>query len=334
MEGTRATTNTTLKGLYRKLKAVGFSAPFLRQNVLPDWWEDSLAAIPANRLMIESIISRQLGFDLESLRNPDAPLQLQPKASARFKLRAGLDASNVEVMHSLAARLAEISIMCIVQTLRTERSPAQEIRVRLLENTSCINHETLLKYCWDIGVPVVHLCQRPTGAKHLDGAAICVDGKPAIVIGCQRKQPAWHLFILAHELGHIMLNHLPESNDAVWDDKVDIQLRDKCEREANEFAVALLAGNPNIKFAPTASWLTAEELAESARSLGEQMRIDPGYVALNYAWNQKLMAVGIGAVNHLYPNANVFDSYRKYYDSLDFECVPDDSAHFFDSLTS
>ena len=49
-----------MQDLYTRLVTIGFDADFLRRAVLPDWWEDSLAGVPANRALAEAAIARHL----------------------------------------------------------------------------------------------------------------------------------------------------------------------------------------------------------------------------------------------------------------------------------
>ena len=96
----------------------------------------------------------------------------------------------------------------------------------------------------------------------------------------------------------------------------------------------LLLGNPNTKFAPRFSWLTAAELAENAQSLGEELSIDPGVIALNYAWNQGFMEVGTAALNLLVPDADAAAQFRSHYHNLDLDSLPEDSRRVFECLTT
>ena len=105
------------------------------------------------------------------------------------------------------------------------------------------------------------------------------------------------------------------------------------ERQANDFAIELLTGDPNTKFAPRYSWLNANDLAENARSLGEEMHIDPGVIALNYAWNQGFIQVGQAALKVLEPEADAAVIFREQYSRLDLDSLPDDSRRVFDCLT-
>src|SRR3982751_6031991 len=73
--------NLEMKDLYKRLRAVGFDEDYVRRNLLPDWWDDSLAAVPSNRAIAEASISRMLGFPIGDLRNEKQALQLPSVAT-------------------------------------------------------------------------------------------------------------------------------------------------------------------------------------------------------------------------------------------------------------
>ena len=76
-----------MKDIYERLKLLGIDAPFVRARILPDWWEDALATVPATRSIAEFAISRFFGIPIVSLRDPHAPLSLPTLPHAKLKLR-------------------------------------------------------------------------------------------------------------------------------------------------------------------------------------------------------------------------------------------------------
>jgi len=53
---TMAVTNP-MRDIYSRLKPLGFDSGFVRELLLPDWWDDELARVPANRAIAEATIS-------------------------------------------------------------------------------------------------------------------------------------------------------------------------------------------------------------------------------------------------------------------------------------
>jgi hypothetical protein len=193
----------------------------------------------------------------------------------------------------------------------------------------------LLDYCWSIGVPVLHLDHFPKNARRPDGFAARVNGRPVVVLCVRKRQPAWLLFILAHELGHIARGHIAEDG-SLLDDRVEEASQDGEEREANAFAAELLTGTPPRRFRAAGRWSNAEELADDARRIGRQQMIDPGHVVLNYAYSmgQDFYAVANAALARLEPHANAVDAIRSVMaDRLDWSRLPDDSSEFLMRVT-
>lgn len=55
---------------------------------------------------------------------------------------------------------------------------------------------------------------------------------------------------------------------------------------------------------------------------------------MNYAWGQQFFAVGNAALNELEPNANAPELIRqKMRDYLEWDQLPEESAHFFRRIT-
>jgi hypothetical protein len=323
-----------MRDLYDRLKLLGFNRTFLRECVFPEWWEDEMASVPANRAIVEAILSRQLSLDLAALRDPHGDVVLQPTLAARYKMRAGLDPCQLDVAQVVAARLATIAASCFDTPLMLKELSTVAIRNRILHiGAPWVGLDQLLDVCWEIGVPVVHLCRLPQSSKKMDGMVCWAEGRPVIVMACQRKATAWQLFILAHELGHVACGHLLPDSPHILDDKVDTNVREQQEKEANEFAVTLLTGKKGMVFRPQSSFLTGAELAETATELGTDLKIDPGFIALNYSWNQTFFPVAMAAINLIEPEANAAAVFRSRYTHLDLEALPQDSQRLFQCLT-
>jgi hypothetical protein len=321
-----------MKDLYDRLAPLGFDENFLKAYVLPGWWQDHLAEIPSNRAYAEAIIARQLGIKPASLRDQNQRLRLRPSATLRCKRRGAV--ADVSVAQVLGARLALLADKCYVGNRRPLPGSASDIRAAILErgDAQAVGLTQLLRYCWDVGIPVIHLSQVPRGKKKVDGMAAQIDDRYVIVVASQKRHPAWHLFIVAHELGHLAHRHLRQGELSI-DPKVDIRLADAEEQEASTFAVELLTGRPDTSFRPAGRWARAQELADGARQIGAKLRIDPGYIALSYAHSQNFWAVGQAALKELEPEGDASAPYREWYGPLETERLPEDSRYVFERLT-
>ena len=86
----------------------------------------------------------------------------------------------------------------------------------------------------------------------VDGASGYIEGVPFALIAARSFTPRM-LFTLAHELGHIILHHDPQTGGAIIDQVADWHHfgggSDPREKEANEFASALLMPAPAVGIA-------------------------------------------------------------------------------------
>ncbi len=192
-----------------------------------------------------------------------------------------------------------------------------------------ISLAALVDYCWSVGIPVVHLTSI-IKTKMPDGLAVKVRGRSVIVLCKQARFTAWLLFILAHELGHILLGHIPE-NGALIDEDVNKNVSDAEEIEANNFAIELLTGEKDCRFHTTGRWPNATDLARHARKMGRERKIDPGHIALNYAhtMGKDFFPVANGALGKLEPEREALGIVRqKMAEHLDWSSLPEDSSEF------
>lgn len=326
--------STGMQDLYERLSGLGFTRKFLRDCVLPDWWEDSMAAVPSNRAHVEVLISRQLGLALSALRDPAAPLRLEAKAQARYKRRQNLADGEFDVAQALGSRLATIAGLACEGAYHPADLSAGALRAELLSSRPWVGFEDLVQLCRRRGIPVVQLSRLPERAKRMDGMATWADSRPVIVIASRRKQPAWLLFILAHELGHIACGHVSPGSAAMVDSGVGPTAQSREEEEANGYAMELLTGNRDLALRPRLWRVTAAQLADSAVSLGKQLHIDPGVIALNYAWNQRFFQVGQAALRLLHPDGDGARVISSGYEHLCLDEIPDDTRRMFECLTA
>lgn len=140
-----------------------------------------------------------------------------------------------------------------------------KIRTKILSDRQYIDLESVLNFCWNHGIPVVHFHEFPKGIKKFQGMVACFDKRPVIIISPKDKSFAKLLFIVLHELGHIYKNHL--NNNILIDEKVKLGNSDDEEVEANEFAIELMFGQPSKSYNSFKKVITGEQLAELAENI-------------------------------------------------------------------
>jgi hypothetical protein len=326
-----------MKALVRRLKSIHIPEGYLRSVVLPEWWNDEAALNPTGYAEALGYVARHLRLDLGKLQNEDAPLGFVPLPKAKFKLRRDTTQAQVFPTAALAFRAVRTALDAFNGTLEPIPSTASETRKQILSSSqSYISLNNLLDWCWQKGLPVVHVSSLPKTAKvkKMDGIAVNDDGRFAIALCSGHRQSAWLLFHLAHELGHISLGHVSEPgvlfDQDTRDDKQD------SEKDATQFALELVNGSAGVSFkAPR--WLRARDLASAARDAGRQFGVDPGAVALNYAWNseEQQFAAANAALGLLEPDADAPALVRqKMLDHLDLSLLPEETAAWLLRITT
>ncbi len=260
-----------MKPLYRRLSEVGLTREFVKKTALPSWWEDDVATNPAGYAQLLLLLSRHLGLELRSLQDESTRLRLRDFGTCKFKKRADVSEDELLLARVMATRAAQLAAEATTTPLASLPENAEDIHQQILGGSApWVGLAELLDWCWSAGIPVLHLDHFPKSARRPDGFAVRVHGRPVIVL-CQRaKFSAWLLFILAHELGHIALNHITEDG-ALVDDYVDDASLDVEEQQANAFAEELLTGQREKRFMAADRWPMTEEFADSTSFVGEKM---------------------------------------------------------------
>jgi len=342
---TRATKKTApMRDIYDRLKALGFKKNWLKLYVLPEWWEDDLAKTPSARSEIEIFLSRMLGVELATLRNPDVPLEFADAPRARFKRHANSSDENLKLVRALGSRLGSLAAAACQDTptssaekrLSLSTLSSQDVRGKILESGArWIGLKELLDFCWAQGIPVIH-ATLPQGYKKHDGMALCPHGRPVIITFDGNHSPALQAFTVAHELGHHVLGHVG-ANGEILDDKIERADTDEEEFAANRFAVELLLGlDEKIRgFRYNRTWPKAEVLAKQVTQFGGTHSIHPGVLLMNLCHlNPPMRPLAMGALKVIEQGEDAFGQYADKMSILDNEAWNDDEAVFFERLTS
>lgn len=291
-----------MRDLFQRLSRAGFDKGFVRSAVLPDWWDDDLAAVPFNRALAEGAVASHLPFTVAQLRDPMTPLILPEPAGECFKRNRGSDVGRCAASLAVVRRAAAL-VAANVPDLPAFAGPATAaaIREHLLAAGGTVDLASLAAYCWAAGVPVVPVARLPKTAVKFDGVAMWSGGRPLVVLASGRDGPPWLAFDLAHELGHIMRGHVGPGSGVHVDRhlKDGAEVEDTEEREADRFALELLTGRPaGLPFTPTLG-LTGPKLATAARAFAAGTGIDPGIVCLFYARSADRWGAAAVALNEM-----------------------------------
>jgi len=327
--------NQHIKDLYDRLKGLGFNANFIRATVLPDWWEDSLASVPANRAMAEIAISRLLGLPITDLRKPRASLKFPAMASFRLKRSGRTTHNEVRAAVLVAEKVAEIAAdaMAGLPAFSAAMS-AQEIRREILTKRPHVNLESLVEFCWGRGIVVLHVDPDRLPGKKFQGLAMFVDQRPVLILGSAKDSPPWLAFHLAHEVGHVFGKDVEPGDDPIVDGDIDKADNSRQEHTADRFATEVLTGKPTMEFR-AAYGMTGPKLANAVRDYGLQNAFDPGTVALIYGRSAQRWGPAQIALKCLGQSAGgkeiIADALAEH---LDLSDLPESAARFLSCLSS
>lgn len=282
----------TMATLYQALAELGLPKKYVQQFALPDWWDPELEDSPGGLPTGAAYVSRRLNLEFDSLMAGKP--QFSQAYHAKFKLKAGTDSEKLRVGYAIALRLAELIAYCCPQGYGLAgQLSARRIREQILATHSEVNLGAVLGWCWNQGIPVVHFNNHPPKSHKFQGMIIrCpVRGsapRPVIVISYKHKSPSKLLFILAHELGHLLKGHLGD-DDFILDEQVKFNDcgDDQEEQEADRFAMELLTGDEQAQY-PFPRFATGEQLLEVIEEhKSKYPTVDRGVFANNYGWQME-----------------------------------------------
>ncbi|NJK35290.1 MAG: ImmA/IrrE family metallo-endopeptidase [Oscillatoriales cyanobacterium SM2_2_1] len=333
---------------YQRLNDVGFgSKQSVRRDLLPDWWCDEFEQRPGAIIEASAYVSRRTGITFEALMESGRSLALAEGSKLCYKLRQGTEESSLAIARALGEQVAKlVAYACPTELQSVEGVSAGTIRTEILSSgcaDSCgVTLKNLLRFCWQRGVPVVHLSNLPSGngKKKFDGMVGKFNARPVIAIGSGRQSPAWLAFILAHELGHIVAGHVAEGTSIVDENINPEDGEDEQELVADRFAVELIYGRAEAAYRFLGQ-PTSNKIAEFAVQAGARDHIHPASVALNYAWLMGREGKNVwGLVNKLLkqfekntPTAQEIIG-RHLKSQLDWETLSDDNCEFLERIAS
>lgn len=249
-------------------------------------------------------------------------------------------AKNVEISEnsiwpiSLALRISELIEEVLETEFQSIPENALEIRKEILEKYQQLTLETLLEFLWTNGIPVLYISEFPDGFKKIDGMVFNLLNRPIIIISKNRKHDAWLLFVIAHELGHLVKKHLNQLDNIIYDDNIENEI-DNEEVEANEFALELLTGSADPKFSIPRNTDSAFKLFNMVIPISKQLRIDPGVITLNFAYKTKNWPLASQALNNIDPKADAVKKIKsKMKQYFKFENTTEENADFLLRVTS
>ncbi len=333
--------------LYARLRNIGLTRSTVRNLLLPDWWCDEFEQREGTFFEAAAYIARRTGLDFSALIHEDQELSFPSDSGLCFKKRQGTEEKDLAIASGVAEQVAKsVAFACAREYQSVAGWNAEAVRREILSKHQWVNLDGLLDFCWNHGLPVVHLTNLPSGngLKKFDGVAGVFEGRPVIATGKNHKSSAWMAFIVAHELGHIISGHVQEG-ECIVDENIELDGEtDPQEKEADRFAVELIYGKNNVNYLQS-GYLTANKLVNYALSQAEKDVVNPASIVLNHAWHKKqtvmtkkqqAIAWGISqnAIKELEGEFLAAPEIinRRLADNLDWDRLSDDNCDFLERM--
>lgn len=338
------TPNNAMTDIYLRLQSSGLNAQWVKEHLLPAWFEDEMSENAATRLEIEVILARSLGLELDSLRTPGATLRFRATPQVLFKSHADARDDKQRLARALGARLGSLIAGAVRNTDENwHGQTATSIREQILSSgNSSIGLRELLAWSWDNGLPVVS-ATLPDGLRKWDGMALSPGGRAVAISFCNRCEPAWQAFIVAHEIGHHVLGHVGAGNE-IFDQEIKSE-DDAQETQANLFAVELLTGGAMqdalSNLGDPLKWPKAPVLADKIQAFAFDFKMDAAVVALQL-FNIELQKQKRGLENRiklcnaaarLLEEEKAEPIFAAFYSRLETADWNDEEFEFFEKLT-
>jgi hypothetical protein len=272
--------------LRARLKRLGL-ADHAIEAAWPRWWSADAEASPSAQAELRFGVARRLGLDPGSLLDDAEQPRFLWRQEARFKhLTSESDVERAGIASFGRAVATAIAAAAPPPAQSLAGVAADELRGRLLAtDRPYIGLDALVALSWGIGIPVVHLRVFPWPQKRMAAMTVRLDEQSFILLGKDATYPAWIAFWVAHELGHIALDHVDPGEAVVDLDYEGGPDEDAEEREADVWALELLTGRPEPIVVSADGAPSAAGLAKAALSAGPRLGIEPGTLALCFGYS-------------------------------------------------
>jgi len=331
----------TYDELFQKLTTIGIEKTLVKR-LLPPYYKKSneQSAI----LQTASFLADIFSLDLKSLLLVDRDAEF---IIPQVKYKHRNVTNEKDLQPSTAVIIAIIKKIVYMLINKQNHMPADgiEIRNEILNDKPYVDFYSLIDYCWKIGIPVIFIESFPKTLKKMQGMSLYINERPVIVLTKHKGKSSWYNFTLAHELGHILKKHVNKAVEVIFDENISgLDLyngTDKIEIEANHTAKEILTGNPLTAFRSSGnSPIKPDILADVARKLSKDYKIDPGFIILNYAWNMtthnsnhySIAETALGIIKDRDIDIDYLN--KKLKDNINLENLPEESIEYIKKFIS
>jgi hypothetical protein len=314
--------------LKKDLRRAGLSDQAI-EAAWPTWWSDEADGSASAEAELRFAIARKLGVSPTALS--DDRVEFVWHDTARFKHLSGEGAAQKAALASFGVAVGRLLIQGTGHIEPVDLPEASVLRDAILRVSTFVDLSALLATCWGFGIPVIHLRVFPLATKSMHAMVVEAHGRYAVLLGKDAQYPAPVAFTLAHELGHAALGHLHGGPAIVdLDDPIEAPDDDEEERAADRFALSLLTGSPEPEIQVNIENFGARQLAAAVLAAGPERGIEPGTLALCYAYRTDNWARAVAALRYVYSDRKPvwLEVNRVAENQIDWRSLGDDSAEF------
>jgi hypothetical protein len=293
----------TTAALLHRLSQAGFKKDFVRQAILPDWWDESCADDLSLLEDLQIRTARFLGCSVSVVKDPGA--SLTARSYPRAQLRRVRDVNRDRLGPAIHTAIQVAS--AAVRNLRPgspslDTLPLDALQWRKQIARSSGRPPTLKDIAgdlWNRGIPVIPLDTLPSPG--FQGMACVVENRPVILLGYKYDEPGRAAFLMAHEAGHVAVGDC-EPNEPVIDEEDEITDDADLEKQADLYATQLLMGDTGVPQLNIGDVKDFKGLALRASELERKAGADASAVIFTWARRTGDYAMASMAVRALYRN--------------------------------
>jgi hypothetical protein len=264
--------------LRRELRQAGIANAAI-DAVWPEWWSADAEGSLSATAELTYTVARRLGLSPRALF--DGSPQFLWRDTTKFKNLGTTTDREQAILASFGTAVGRCALSATSPVPFPPIAHAQTVRDAILGQARFVDLTELLTFCWRTGISVIQLRVFPLGQKRMQAMTVKVKGRYAILLGYESQYYARMAYILAHELGHIILGHLESSESLLdMDDPLTAKDLDPEEAEAERAAFVLLTGSDDPQVQADIPSYRATQVAQAARDAADRVGIEPGILAL------------------------------------------------------
>ncbi len=198
-----------------RLGTAGFTKDFVRQVLLPDWWDDTCGLDPRLVQDVQIRVARFLNTPLATILDDREPLGAPSYPGVRLRHAARLGGSRIEPAVHAGMQIAAAIIRNLTEPKEVRLPPRDPIE---WHKSMAIPGDPpdlagAVADLWKRGIAVAHVRTLP--APKFQGLACIIAGRPVILLGHDHDEPVRLALYLGHEVAHIVNGDCVEGHPVV-----------------------------------------------------------------------------------------------------------------------